>query len=389
MKNVNSKNKILSLITFLLFVAGNGYSQKLKDSTEISGQYTVKGKISDVKDCWVYMCHSDRFSKNIKIDSTKLKNGEFEFTGNIDGVEAIILGLPVRDSKGNFVPQSKEYRGPIMLSKGNLFITGNYNSRTNLLATGTAAQDEYNIFRNKTEQLNDRLNVITGKFYNTKIKEEIDKLNNEYRNLSNTLVQAAKNHVISYPNSITSAYIAKSTLVKADVSILKEVYELFTPAVKNSVYGKEVKQLYQKAMFLEIGNDAPLFTLPDKDGNAVSLSSFKGNYVLIDFWASWCAPCRREHPNLIKLNESYKNKGLKILSISMDKRKELWLKAIVEDKLTWTQLSDLKALDSEVGNNYGIKILPTNFLIDKEGRIIAKNLNETDLSSKLKELYSL
>lgn len=379
--------KIILSVAVLIAVSISSFCQKLNNSTELAGQYLVKGKITGIKDCWIYLAHSDHYSKNVKIDSTELKNGEFEFIGTIEGVEAFILGLPAKDNKGNLIPQSKMYRGPIMLSKGNLFVSGEYDSRTKLLASGTAAQEEYNVFRKKTQPINDKLNSIIGKFYNTKIKNEIDILNKEYKNLSDSIFHAAKNHVSLYPNSITSAYIVKNTLAKADATILKEVYELFTSLVKNSIYGQEVNQLLQKATLLEIGNSAPLFTLPNKDGNLVSLNSLKGSYVFLDFWASWCAPCRREHPNLIKLNEIYSSKGLEILSISMDKRKDVWLKAINEDKLTWTQLSDLKAMDSEVANNYGIKILPTNFLIDREGKIIAKNLNFTELEIKLKELF--
>lgn len=384
---MNAKNRIIFLVTFFWSISVDSYAQKLNDSTELSGQYSVNGKINGINEGWIYLAHTDRLIKGMKIDSVKLKNGEFEFTGSIEGVEAFLIGLPIKDSKGNFVPQSKGFRGLMFLSEGNLFISGDYDSRTKLIASGTAAQNEYNIFRNATQQINDKLNFITGKLYNTKIKNEIEILNNEYKKSSDSLVKAVKNHVIKYPNSITSAYIVKSNLDKADANILKEVYELFTPLVKSSNYGKEVNQLYQKAMFLENGSIAPSFTLSDKDGNSVSLNSFKGNYVLVDFWASWCGPCRQEHPDFLKIYNDYKGKGFEIVSISMDNKKENWLKAINEDKLAWTQLSDLKAKQSEVGIEYGINILPTNFLIDKEGKIIARNLKAINLKNKLDELF--
>jgi peroxiredoxin len=127
------------------------------------------------------------------------------------------------------------------------------------------------------------------------------------------------------------------------------------------------------------------FTQNDTLGKPVSLASFKGKYVLVDFWASWCGPCRRENPNVVKTYNTYKDKGFQILSVSLDQpgAKDKWIKAIHDDNLTWTHVSDLQYWDNEVAKQYGIQAIPANFLLDPDGKIIAKNLRGEDLAAKL------
>ena len=135
---------------------------------------------------------------------------------------------------------------------------------------------------------------------------------------------------------------------------------------------------------------APEFSMPDSSGKLISLSSFKGKYVLIDFWASWCGPCRKENPNLVKQFEKYKASNFTILGVSLDRPggKNLWLKAIHSDGLTWSQVTELNGFDNRAALLYGIKIIPQNFLIDPSGKIIAKDLSGDDLDKKLAELFS-
>jgi len=137
---------------------------------------------------------------------------------------------------------------------------------------------------------------------------------------------------------------------------------------------------------LSIGSDAPDFSLKTPEGKVVSLSSFKGKYLLIDFWASWCAPCRQENPNMVKLYKKYKDKDFTILGVSLDKDNDPWIKAIKMDKLIWTQVSDLKFWDSPVAMIYNIKAIPYSILIDKEGKIIAKGIRGKELEEKLAEV---
>ncbi|MFO7939445.1 MAG: TlpA disulfide reductase family protein [Bacteroidales bacterium] len=137
-----------------------------------------------------------------------------------------------------------------------------------------------------------------------------------------------------------------------------------------------------------IGSEAPEIALPNPDGEVIKLSSLRGNYVLLDFWAGWCRPCRIENPNLVEAYKKYHDKGFEIYQVSLDRERETWLKAIEDDNLTWTQVSDLKFWQSEAAIEYGVESIPANFLLDKEGKIIAKNLRADQLHAKLSEIFN-
>ncbi|WP_442589700.1 redoxin domain-containing protein [Pedobacter sp. AW31-3R] len=174
-----------------------------------------------------------------------------------------------------------------------------------------------------------------------------------------------------------------------DVPVMEKTFASLNEPLRTSYMGKEVEAKIQKVKKTKEGVEATDFAQPDVDGKMVKLSDYRGKYVLIDFWASWCAPCRRENPNLVKAYEQYKGKGFEILGVSMDKAsdKAKWLKAIQDDKLSWKQVGDLKGWDNEAGLLYDVKAIPMNFLIDPSGKIVAKYLRGEELNKKLEEIF--
>jgi len=149
----------------------------------------------------------------------------------------------------------------------------------------------------------------------------------------------------------------------------------------------KMKQEIKRAEAFSKGGAAPDFTLPSPEGKDISLSDFRGKVLLIDFWASWCGPCRRENPNVVKVYEEYKDQGFEILGVSLDRKKERWLKAIEQDGLSWPQVSDLKGWQNAAAQLYGVRSIPHTVLLDREGKIIARNLRGPALEAKLKEVF--
>jgi len=160
----------------------------------------------------------------------------------------------------------------------------------------------------------------------------------------------------------------------------------------NKTYPTQVKNIEAQAATLRTfttGAEAPLFAGPDPEGNEISLESLRGKVVLLDFWASWCGPCRKENPNVVKIYNKYKEKGFEILGVSLDRTKSRWVQAIEADKLTWLHVSDLKGWKSAYGRLYGVSSIPQTVLLDKEGKIIARNLRGAALEQKLAEVFSV
>ena len=193
--------------------------------------------------------------------------------------------------------------------------------------------------------------------------------------------------IAKYPASPSAAYfLYRYFTYQLPLEELKAVRGKLDASLAACPYVQELDEIIRKLEKVQIGQVAPDFTLPDTAGVNVSLSDFRGKYVLVDFWASWCPPCRRENPNVVAAFQQYKDRNFTVLGVSLDKDRQRWLKAIADDHLTWTHVSDLKYWDSEVPALYGVRGIPSNVLLDPEGKIIARNIREAELQETLEKV---
>lgn len=175
----------------------------------------------------------------------------------------------------------------------------------------------------------------------------------------------------------------------SDIPALKRMFSKLDKKIQQTPTGVKTKITLDKFEAVSIGKIAPLFVAPDTSGKNISLTNYKGKYVLLDFWASWCGPCRQENPIVVKAWQQYKDRSFDVLSVSLDEsgKRDAWIKAIHQDQLTWQHVSNLKYWDDDVAKLYMVRSIPQNFLIDPKGKIIAVNLRGAELQRKLAELF--
>lgn len=222
---------------------------------------------------------------------------------------------------------------------------------------------------------------------NANQQDSMQYLQEQYMALPKDNAKAVKRFIRSNPRSLVASYAALSMLnPDEDFAFADSISVVFEKINPDSKYAKILKTKLESSRNLAVGQQAPDISLPSPEGQPVNLSSLKGKYVLIDFWASWCGPCRQENPNVVRMYQKYKDKGFEIFGVSLDESKEKWTTAIAKDQLSWPHVSDLKGWNSAAARLYNIEAIPQTLLLDKEGKIIAKNLRGKDLENKLASL---
>jgi peroxiredoxin len=302
---------------------------------------SVAGTVTGVKSGKIYL---QKFENKIYrlIDSTQIKNGKFRFSRDAELPELYALTLDTTKSS-YLLFLDKE---PVTVQ----FDTAQYYRNT--VVTGSQSQDLFTAYKKQR-------------------KVKVDEF------------------IKANPASLVSAYV-----LYRDFSYRlspEEIYsniQLLDSSLHNTPYVKVLEELAATLQTVAVGKQAPDFTLNDSEGNPVKFSDQwgKAEYTLLDFWAAWCGPCRRENPNVVAAYNKFKDKGFTVFGVSLDKTKDAWLKAIAKDNLTWTHVSDLNYWNSAPAQLYGVRSIPANLLIDKNGTIVAKNIRGEKLHQTLEKL---
>lgn len=342
--------------------------------------FTVKGTISDWPTEYIHLIRRGDFPGE---DSVKLVNGSFEFNGSIGGpTNAFLVAKQPTGAVAKF----------IYVEPSNIEVKGSFKDFENVKVVGSKTHNEYEEVRLFNVDFQNKLKAIQKEQSARVMKIEESKVFDErIDSLYETKYAFSKNFIKTHPNSVVSIPELFTLFGSEKIETIQALFDGLSPEIKATPGGDLVdynlKQNTSKTK-IDIGSIAPDFTQPDVDGKPVKLSDYRGKYVLVDFWASWCAPCRAENPNLVLAYEQFKSKGFDILGVSIDEAKaaDLWKKAIKVDRLTWTQVADLKGSDNEAAILYGVTSIPTNYLIDQEGKVVAKNLRGAELINTLKEI---
>jgi len=340
-------------------------------------EYLIKGKLTGDFTGMAYLLKRESGSW-LKLDSVGVREGEFEFRGKLEYPEMYYIEL-----------QDREAFVPVFVENAEITFIAHVDSLGEADISGSNAHDEYCDFQASTEEISKKFDELDARYKDAKEKndtQQMDLIDSLYDATDREMKDYIRSYSMEHRASVVSPYIMYRNSYYFELADLEPVVNNFDSSLAGSVYLKNLKERVDILKRVEVGQPAVDFTLNDPDGQPVKLSSKFGKYLLVDFWASWCGPCRQENPHVVAVFKKYGSRGFDVFGVSFDKEKDKWLKAVKDDHLAWTHVSDLKGWGNEAGKLYGINSIPSNVLLDKEGKIIAKNLRGEELGKKLEEL---
>ncbi|SMC94072.1 TlpA disulfide reductase family protein [Pedobacter africanus] len=367
------------LVPILLMLPFLGVAQK---------PFSINGNVKGLKTGdKVYLTDRGQLS-----DSAMVSNGTFKFNGTIaDPAQAWLFlnknPFLKRPEKGEKVDMISLYIEP-----GQISIAAP-DSLSKSVISGTPINEDNKKLRNMLKPVAEKQQALSARYYKLTADQQKDEkltaeIKEDYGKLSEEDALIKRAFIKANPQSYLSLILMQEQMEDAEyLPEAKKAFHIFNPTLKGTTVGKAIAERFVILNKTAIGQMAIDFEQNDVNGKPVKLSDFKGKYVLLDFWASWCGPCRGENPHVVAAYQKYKNKGFTVLGVSADNKKEDWLKAIADDKLEWTHLSDLTG-NNPVLRSYGITGIPSNFLIDPTGKIVASQLRGDTLEKTLEQILN-
>jgi peroxiredoxin len=340
-------------------------------------EYTINGTITGADTGWVLLMTRNGQQMNTT-DSAAINQGKFEIKGSVIMPGMYYLTLKGRQDQFGF-----------FLENSVLNVTLYPDSIKSSVVAGSKTQDLYMTYKAKEKGFGKLLDEQYNNYQKASESNDtagVRRAEHNYDSIQELLTSFQKDFILKNGKSVVAPYLVMRMPYMFNLQELENIETTIDTSLNRSDYVKELKKRIEILKAVQPGMTAPEFTMNDTIGKPVSLNSFRGKILLVDFWASWCGPCRHENPNVVAAYNEFKDKGFDVLGVSLDNEKEKWMEAIHKDKLTWTHVSDLKGWQNSSAALYGVMSIPSNFLIDKDGKIIVSDLRGEDLKAKLKEL---
>lgn len=371
--------KIFSLVGALALMASCNNA-----STD---SFTISGDVKGIEDGTKVYLKKQTEMDVVSIDSTEVKNGKFEIKGKAGETEISYIAFGKEGNLGL----------PFILENGNIKVDFNKDDLENSKVTGTKNNDYFVTFNKEAgvlqkkvvefQQQNQMLIMEAQQNNNERVLDSLYGINEKYTN-------ELKNYTLSFvektPDAFISILILNQMTQGSSIEPAKSqaLFDKMPKEIKESKQGKELAELLAKVGKVAVGKKAPDFSAPNPEGKIVSLKESLGKVTIIDFWASWCGPCRVENPNVVKLYNKFHEKGLNIIGVSLDKDGDKWKEAIAKDGLTWAQISNLQFWQDPIAADYSVKAIPATFILDENGVIVARDLRGEELEAKVAELLA-